>query len=373
MKKITLKPGFLDEQEVIIITFEDNSSILQRVRQFPDIHRSHTTGDWFIPKERFSLNQLFVFFKGWAFIDYASLKKGNKGFTKKTGQKRNQESHALPAGFLDKLEQKRYSQNTIKMYTLYFRDFQEFFSGRNLREIAKDEINDYILGLIRERDISGSQQNQRINAIKFYYEQVLGRDREYYAIDRPRKEQNLPDVLSKEEIKKMITLTDNLKHKCLIAILYSCGLRRSEVINLKLEDIDSKRRLIKIRKAKGKKDRYVPLSDHLLRFIRAYYKVFKPREYLFNGQNGSPVYSGESIVRVIKNAAVRTGIQRRVYPHILRHSFATHHLEQGTDLRYIQEILGHGSSKTTERYAHVANQSLRNLKNPMDDFFEDEL
>jgi len=244
------------------------------------------------------------------------------------------------------------------------------FSGRKLEEINHDEINAYILRLIQENKISRSQQNQRINAIKFYYEKVLNNKKTYFDIDRPRKDRKLPDVLSKKEIGAMLKITTNLKHKCLIALIYSCGLRHSEAINMKIEDLDSKRMMIKIKGAKGNKDRYGQLSIYLLKMLREYYKEYRPTTYLFEGQNKQYRYSGESIAYVIKLAAQKAGIKKRVYPHILRHSFATHHLEQGTDLRYIQELLGHASIKTTEIYTHVAQASINKLKNPMDEIFE---
>ena len=164
----------------------------------------------------------------------------------------------------------------------------------------------------------------------------------------------------------MLQATNNIKHKTIIALIYSCGLRRSETINIKITDIDSDRMLIKIRGAKGKKDRYVQLSPNLLTLLRNYHRVEKPLIWIFKGQHNKQ-YSVISIYKIVKNAAKNAGINKRVYPHILRHSFATHHLEQGTDLRYIQEWLEHDSSKTTEIYTHVSNNSFIKFKNPFDD------
>jgi len=272
----------------------------------------------------------------------------------------------LPEGYLEKLERKRYSEQTIRTYTSYFRDFASHFRRKDLENITTDEINQYILELIRKKGISHSQQNQRINAIKFYYEKVLEREKLYFKIERPKRELKLPDVLSKEEIAAMIDSTDNLKHKCLIVMIYSCGLRRSEAIDMKISDIDSDRMLIKIRGAKGKKDRYVQLARGALDMLRQYYKEYRPSVWLFEGQKGGQ-YSAESIMNIVKQAGRKAGIKKNVYPHILRHSFATHHLEQGTDLRYIQEWLGHSSSKTTERYTHVSKADFSRFRNPVDD------
>lgn len=318
------------------------------------------------------MNHFFTAFKGVAFIDYSALKKEEKSKPEVTIIQNAPEPVAvatnlnLPVRYLEKLKQRRYSENTIKTYVHYFHDFSAYFQKKKLDTITKEEINHYLLELIDKKNISTSQQNQRINAIKFYYEKVLGHNKENYQIERPRKERKLPDVLSKEEIGAMLKATTNLKHKCLIALIYSCGLRRSEAINLKLEDIDSKRMMIKICGAKGKKDRYVQLSIGVLDLLRAYYKKEKPAKWLFEGQNGEK-YSATSIFNDIKRAAQKAEIKKRVYPHILRHSFATHHLEQGTDLRYIQEWLGHESSKTTEIYTHVSTNDFHKFKNPIDD------
>jgi integrase/recombinase XerD len=328
-------------------------------------------GCWYVPAIKFNLITLLNKLGPLAFIDYSSLGE-NQVVTRVNDNLIMQKEvrPELPAGYLELLEQKRYSSPTIKTYTCYFQDFLIHFNGRNLRDIGVEEINDYILSLIRKRDISHSQQNQRINAIKFYYEKVLGYEKQYYGIERPRKEFRLPDVLSKEEIAAMIVGTENIKHKCLIVMIYSCGLRRSEVINLRIGDIDSRRMLIKICGAKGKKDRYVQLAKGALDLLRRYYKEYRPSVWLFEGQKGGQ-YSAESIVRIVKKAGLKAGVKKSVYPHILRHSFATHHLEQGTDLRYIQVWLGHSSSKTTERYTHVSQADFTRFRNPLDDITDD--
>jgi site-specific recombinase XerD len=266
------------------------------------------------------------------------------------------------------LLQKRYSPNTQRVYSHYFNDFITYFKGANVADLTKEQINNYILTLIKSQNISISQQNQRINAIKFYYEKLLGREKQYYELYRPNKEHKLPKVLSKNEVKKILNSCDNMKHKCILMLIYSAGLRRSELINLKILDIDSERMVINIKGAKGKKDRISLLSDNLLQLLRKYYKKYIPKVYLFEGQNGGK-YSPTSVANILKKASLKAGIKKKVTPHMLRHSFATHLLEQGTDLRYIQELLGHNSSKTTEIYTHVSKRAIDKIKNPIDDFF----
>ncbi len=271
------------------------------------------------------------------------------------------------------LVQKRYSKNTIKTYCNYFEDFVAYFKALNelekIQDVTTRQIYSYILELINTKNISASQQNQRINAIKFYYEKVLGREKQYYNLHRPKKEHKLPKVLSKNEVKRILNSCDNIKHKSILMLIYSAGLRRSELLNLSISDIDSERMVINIKGAKGMKDRISLLSENLLKLLRDYYKVYKPVKYLFGGLNGGK-YSPTSVANVLKKAALKAGIRKTVTPHMLRHSFATHLLEQGTDLRYIQELLGHNSSKTTEIYTHVSKKAIDKIKNPVDDFFD---
>lgn len=189
----------------------------------------------------------------------------------------------------------------------------------------------------------------------------MGMPNRFYEIERPRKQKQLPKVLSKQEILDLIENTNNLKHRCIVSLLYSAGLRRSELLNLKLGDIDSKRMLITVKAAKGNKDRMTVLIPTLLNDLRAYYKKFKPKSFLFEGPRNKP-YTASSVLKVISAAAGRAGIHKKVTPHMLRHSFATHLLEDGTDIRHIQLLLGHNSTKTTEIYTHVAETSFNSIK-----------
>lgn len=263
------------------------------------------------------------------------------------------------------LIQKRYSLNTQKVYCNYFNDFSSYFCESDLAQLSPEQINNYLLYLIQTKNISLSQQNQRINAIKFYYEQVLGREKEIFNLHRPRKEHKLPSVLSEEEIILIFKQVSNIKHKALLYLIYSGGLRLSEVVNLKNSDIDSKRNLILIRETKGKKDRTTLLSQTLLELLRTYYREYKPKEYLFEGQDQEK-YSTRSVQNIFKKALFKSGIKKNATVHTLRHSFATHLLERGTDLRYAQELLGHSSSKTTEIYTHITKKGLDKIVSPID-------
>ena len=185
-------------------------------------------------------------------------------------------------------------------------------------------------------------------------------------MERPRREHKLPNVLSKEEVAAILHVLPNQKHRTMLSLIYACGLRRGELLNLKPENIDSKRHLLIILKAKGKKDRVVPISDKVITMLREYYKIYKPKIWLFEGQSTAEQYSESSLQEVLKNAIQKAGIKKPVTLHWLRHSYATHLLEAGTDLRYIQELLGHKSSKTTEIYTHVSEKSLQKISSPFD-------
>jgi site-specific recombinase XerD len=246
-------------------------------------------------------------------------------------------------------------------------EFINYYSGKEMEQITQADIISYQRYLVEERQISVSYQNQSINAIKFYYEKVLNGKRETYYIERPRKERYLPEVLSEEEVKKIIQSIDNLKHRCMISVTYSAGLRLGELLNLKIGDIDSKRMLIFIHQGKGNKDRVTLLSIKVLDLLRKYYQSYHPQDYLFEGVTGGR-YAERSIQQVLRRACVKTGILKKVTMHTLRHSFATHLLEHNTDIRYIQSLLGHSNPKTTQIYTHITTRGLDQLKSPFDHF-----
>lgn len=270
-----------------------------------------------------------------------------------------------PQSFTDKLIELRYSNNTIDVYTDMFEEFINYYETMPINDITEPMIMDFLLYLVNTRHVSSAYQNQSINAIKFYYERVMGGKRKVYSISRPREEQYLPEVLNNEEITAILNVTENLKHKAILMTIYSAGLRIGEAINLKIKDIDSQRMQIRVEQGKGKKDRYTLLGVKTLEVLRKYVAEYKPKEWLFEGADGK-FYSNKSIQLILKNAVQKVGIKKHVTVHTLRHSFATHLLEAGTDLRYIQSLLGHANSKTTEIYTHITTKGFDQIKSPLD-------
>ena len=273
----------------------------------------------------------------------------------------------VPDAYIEKLELLRYSDNTITIYTNLFRRFLQYLAlhGIEPEKVTKSQIETYLRHINSQNNISVSTQNQIINSIKFYLEKVKGGPRTVYDLERPRKEFKLPVVLSEAEVCRILAVTKNIKHKTMLSLMYSGGLRVSEVLNLHISDIDSQRMLIHVRNAKGNKDRVTVLSQKMLEMLREYYKSYKPVNLLFEGP-GHTRYSASSLRKVFNRSKTAAGIYKHATLHSLRHSFATHLLEHGTGLRYIQSLLGHNSSKTTEIYTHVTKHGMDNIKSPLD-------
>lgn len=259
----------------------------------------------------------------------------------------------LVARYCQLIVLKRYSPQTLKNYRGAFQQFLGYCAPRLPLELTKQDVLDYLAGRVA-RGISEAYQNTLINAIKFYYEQVEGQPRQYYEVPRPKRPWHNPEVLAKEEVRAMLTGTDNLKHRAMLMLAYGLGLRLGEVLALTPQDIDGKRMALHVRGGKGKKDRDLPLPETLLLLLREQYQAFRPATYLFEGQHPGEPYSERSLQMVVKQAAARAGIQRPISLHMLRHSYATHLIEAGTDTRIIQDLLGHSSIKTTGIYTHVA-------------------
>lgn len=259
---------------------------------------------------------------------------------------------------------RKYSYKTVKAYLYFNRDFLNH-TGKSPPEINESDIKNYLLYLAEEKQSAASTLNQAINALKFYYGSMLKR-KFIYEIKRPRKDRILPTVLSKGEVARILSSVENVKHRAILMIVYSAGLRVGEVVKLKPEDIDSDRMLIHIKGAKGRKDRYTMLSETALEILRGYWKKYKPGIWLFGGAKEGRYLSIRSVQKILEQACEKAGIKKDISVHTLRHSFATHLLEGGTDLRYIQELLGHAHSKTTEIYTHVSTKSIGKIKSPLD-------
>lgn len=272
--------------------------------------------------------------------------------------------HALTT-MRQKLKLKGYSASTLRTYLQHFKEFLQFFPDSDPMDLTEAEITHYMLFLVEKKKLSRSSQNSAINAIKFFYEKVLRQERKVYYLERPLKEHRLPEVLSQEEIMMIFSNINNLKHRLMLMLIYDAGLRRSELLGLRVGDVDVHRSIIFIKGGKGRKDRQCILGKSLVPMVNQYMKQYKPDYWMFEGQGGEQ-YSATSLQIILKRAVNKAGIRKRVRLHMLRHSFATHMLEAGTSTRYIQVLLGHESPKTTEIYAQVTRFGLEKIMSPLD-------
>jgi integrase/recombinase XerD len=346
MKQLSSKSVTHNNQTYWAIDFEYDSKLIAELKKLPGTRWSKTHNSWLVkptPQNKKKVREIF----GLPAVEQTPVW---------------MECERLK----DWMQSRRYSSSTVDTYADALKTFLTYYKDKAIKDISNDDIiafnNKYILA----NDLSASYQNQVVNAIKLYFRAIKNTAIDVDLIHRPKKANLLPNVLSKEEIKGILTVQPNIKHRTMLSLIYSCGLRRSELLNLKLTDVDSKRKLLIIRQAKGKKDRIAPLSEKIIELLREYYKLHKPKQWLFEGQNGNGQYDERSLANVLKQAVEKAGIKKPVTLHWLRHSYATHLLEAGTDLRYIQEILGHKSSRTTEIYTHVSTKSLQNIISPFD-------
>ncbi|MBE9468142.1 MAG: tyrosine-type recombinase/integrase [Bacteroidetes bacterium] len=368
---ITLKHLIIDNSKTIGLEYPDNPTIRALVSTLKNVKWSNKYGISYIADNKNNLDSIYLIFRGVAWVNGKYFFK-NKPINTNIPEpnytsiknKKSKYKRKCPEEYIDKLQVLRYSENTVRTYVAMFEEFINYYLESDLLSINANDITNYLKYLVG-RKVSKSYQNQAINAIKFYYEIVLSLPNCYYHIDRPRKEQKLPIVLSTVEIQNMFKTITNIKHKAILMTIYSAGLRVSELINLKISDIQSERRLILVRNSKGNKDRVTLLGEKTLIILREYYKTYKPKNYLFEGSKGGK-YSRTSIQKILKKAVLKAKIPKRVTIHTLRHSFATHLLEKGVNLRYIQNLLGHASPKTTEIYTRVSTIGISEIKNPID-------
>jgi integrase/recombinase XerD len=335
------------KEKRIAVYFEKNAELIARIKQLEGARWSQSLVAWHLPdteenRERFNIAPL-----SYSLPSYEGIAQIEK--------------------FKQFIRSKRYSESTVATYSDALKSFLVFYRKKPTAEITNEDVIIYNNEYILKNNLSASFQNQIVNALKLFFRTVQNKVIVVDAIHRPKRSKLLPNVLSKQEIKLILNAHSNIKHKTMLSLIYSCGLRRSELLHLKPADIDSKRGIVIIRQSKGKKDRIAPLSPKILEMLREYYIGYKPKTWLFEGQKENTKYDERSLSNVLKQALTKSNISKPVSLHWLRHSYATHLLESGTDLRYIQELLGHSSSKTTEIYTHVSTKSLQQIKSPFDD------
>ena len=263
------------------------------------------------------------------------------------------------------LEIKRYSNNTVAVYVSFVKLFYFANNERDLSLLKNNEIVDVAFHIVDKKKYASSSHKQFISALKLYYKEMHNRLVNFDSIKPRNHPKSNPVVLSKQEIKKLLQVTYNLKHKAILTTIYNLGLRVGEVVNLKITDVDGDRNLVSVKKGKGYKDREIMLSPVLKQLLRNYFIKYRPKEYLFEGAKGGK-YSTSSIRKIVANSTKKASIKKAVVPHSLRHSFATHLLENGTDIRVIQVLLGHNSIKTTQLYTRVSSTLIHQVKSPLD-------
>jgi len=349
------------ENNLLLISFSYNEEYVSKIKTIKGRKWNSDIRKWSIPNTQESIIKLKALFSEKMLkFNYYTEQEDHK----KTDAKDLDKSIILK--LLEReLKLKGFSSKTKKSYISHMRRYLEYIGNE---EVAFEKINieNYLLYLLDEKQLSHSYVNQTVSSIKFYLSNVEKKNMIDLNIPRPKQEKKLPEVLSQNEVIRILHSLTNIKHRAILFLVYSAGLRVGEVVRLKVQDIDSDRMLIRIEHGKGAKDRYSVLSDVALSELRTYAKEYRPETWLFPGDKEGRFLTERTVQRVFENARFKAGVKKQVSVHSLRHSFATHLLEGGVDLRYIQELLGHQSSKTTEIYTHVTQSSIRNIRSPLD-------
>ncbi len=387
MKAINVERLVHHGMDRIALRFRYDSELIGIVRTLPGARWSNSMRFWHIDDRPDAFENIRQAFRGKAVLEFEKFGRANRTLAERVISNRESgmdEKVKVPAGGLVSelsekgradiekyrkwMESNRYPESTVKTYSAMVATFLKFVSPKEAEECTSEDLVRIVDEYILPNGLSRSYQNQMISAVKKFYGRVYKSVIDIGEISRPRPEHRLPNVLSKAEVKKILDSVANEKHRVMLSLVYGCGLRRSEVLELLPADIDRDRKLLQIRQAKGFKDRLVPLSDKMIQMLDQYILHYKPGKYLFEGQTKGSRYSPSSLEKIFRTAFLKAGINKKdITLHGLRHSYATHLLEAGTDLRYIQVLLGHKSSRTTEIYTHVTVQSIEKIRSPFDD------
>jgi integrase/recombinase XerD len=369
----------------IAFRFAYDAELIAILKKLPEARWSSNMKCWHIAESSDVIVLLLKAFYSKAYIDYTSLKLSiaEKIGLKKESEQIKQDRRATGVFEMELpqlsekrnedimmyrrwLESNRYPESTVQTYCAMMTKFLRFVSPKSASECTSDDLIRIVEEYILPNGLSYSFQNQMISSVMKFYGNIYMTVIDPGNIGRPRTRPQLPNVLSKEDVKKILFSPSIEKHRVMLSLIYACGLRRSELLKLKPEDIVRGQKLLRVRQSKGFQDRIVPISDKTIEMVDIYLKRYKPLRYLFEGQWPGEMYSASSLEKVLKTACSRSGLRSEISLHWLRHSYATHLLEAGTDLRYIQELLGHSSSRTTEIYTHVTEKSIQKIRSPFD-------
>lgn len=391
METVVLKPLLHRNQECIGIYFTRNTQLEKAVRKLAGVKWSKTNGCWYIPLSESGYHALLAYVKDLAQINNSPLRrylqqKKQVQATVPLPVKAKPASASQPAkpvalteawklstanlaaleSYIQKLQLKAYSPSTIQTYRKEFMQLLKLLHEKPVESLTVEDLKRYMSYVLVKEKLSENTAHSRLNALKFYFEQVLGKEKFFYEIPRPKKVQKLPKVISEEKILEGLLKVANIKHRALLLLAYSAGMRVSEVVSLRVTDINSDRMQISINHAKGKKDRVVTLSKSILPILREYYVKYKPAVWLFEGASSKEHYSVRSAQQVFKDAYKKLGLPPQCSFHSLRHSYATHLLESGTDISFIQKLLGHNDIKTTLRYTQISKKDIGQIESPLD-------
>ncbi|AVR46058.1 integrase [Christiangramia fulva] len=364
MKKVSLFLFRHKNREQIGIDFKFDLQIKETLKQLEAVRWTKTHGCFYVPANRKILHELSEHLRKNHIIMNQSLLDFSKIPEEKTVEVNNEKI----VGYHRYLKGLRHSESTICTYMSFTEKFLRFHNFKE--EYSETDVARFVEAEIAEKNYSISTHRQCISALKHYFDLSENAAFDTTQLKRPKKSSYLPSVLSKEEILDILRVTRNLKHRSVLALIYSSGLRIGELIKLELKDIDVDRRQIQIKQSKGRKDRYVMLAESFLPLFFNYVQTYEPKRFFVEGYQGSQ-YSSSSIRSFLKESSARAKIRKRVTPHTLRHSFATHMLENGTDLRYIQALLGHAKPETTMIYTHVTRHDLTKIESPLDRSLKD--
>ncbi len=389
MENIRLTPLIHRGKACIALHFAFNTTINTILKALPCAAWSKTHRCWYIPLQEADYKAFQQSVSGKATVDTNAIRKyleqskkeplAAKAMPTVNGApphsavwRLSEENQEALDNFVQLLKLKAYSASTIRTYRNEFVQLLHLLKDKPVSKLTPDDLKRYMVYAMEKQGISENTAHSRLNALKFYFEQVLSKDKFFWEVPRPKKPLLLPRLLNETELTRLFNALSNKKHKAMLFTAYSSGLRVSEIVNLKISDIDSGRMQILVRSAKGKKDRYVNLSPLLLDILRQYIKEYKPRPgvYLFESEQTLKAYPTRTVQQIFSNAKRNAGIRKEVGIHSLRHSFATHLLDKGTDIRYIKDLLGHFNIRTTERYLHVSKKQLVNIISPFDDLWK---